>query len=153
VAAPPAVPVVPPRSDAASPSAPATADSPADKALPDKPSGPRTVLVTTLGLSDDPLDKVVATVTAECRQTRTRALFITDASDFTIFRNRKALFEQVIDPSVCAARWPGRDWWGYAHHQYRLIGQKWRPVTIIAFGRPADPSFLDAVRQGSKEKL
>jgi hypothetical protein len=109
--------------------------------------------VTTLGLDGEALDGVLATVTAECRQTHTRPLFITDASDFTSFRNCKALFEQVVDPAVRGARNPERDWWSYALRQYRLIGQKWRPVTVIAFGRPADPAFLDAVRQGGTEKL
>jgi hypothetical protein len=149
----PAPPAAPNRAAAAPPAMPALSAPAVEKVQADKPAAPRTVLVTTLGLRGDALDRVLETVIAECRQTRTHPLFITDASDFRTFRGRKALFEQVIDPAVCAARSPERDWWSYALHQYRLIGQKWRPVTIVAFGRSADPAFLDAVRQGSKEKL
>lgn len=145
---------------AAAPAAPAPAkplpapDSAVPPKLPaGKQAGTSTVLVTVLGLEGEALGSVIATVTAECRQTRTRPLFITDSQDFAQFRQAKALFEQVIDPAVCAKRDERRDWHGYALTQYRLIGQKWKPVTTIAFGRAADPALLEAIQAGSREKF
>lgn len=111
-----------------------------------------TVLVTVLGLEDAALARIIETVAAECQRTKTRPLFVTDGSDFSLFRKNKALFEQVIDADACAACRPGRDWQSYALQQYRLIGQKWKPVTMVAFGRKPDPAFLEAVTAGGRRK-
>ncbi len=129
-----------------------------DKPVAEKPgseklAGPQTVLVTVLGLEGQALAETVQTVMAECRRTHTRPLFITDGTNFAPLRAQRALFEQVIDPDICRHRRPGLDWRAYALEQYRLIGRKWKPVTTIAFGRPADPDALAAVVAGRREKL
>jgi hypothetical protein len=132
---------------------PAGEKSHAEKPGSEKLAGPQTVLVTVLGLEGQALADTVQTVIAECRRTHTRPLFITDGSDFAPLRAQRALFEQVIDPDICRHRRPGLDWRAYALEQYRLIGRKWKPVTTIAFGRPADPQALAAVVEGRREKL
>jgi hypothetical protein len=133
---------------------PPRAEKPAgEKPASEKVAGPQTVLVTVLGLEGQALADTVQTVTAECRRTHTRPLFVTDGTDFAPLRAQRALFEQVIDPDICRYRRPGLDWRAYALEQYRLIGRKWKPVTTIAFGRPADPDALAAVAEGRREKL
>ena len=112
-----------------------------------------TVLVTVLGLEGEALAGVVATAAAECARTGTRPLFVTHADDFRVFREQRLLFEQVVDPDVCAARQSSRDWQSYALQQYRLIGRKWQPVTAITFGRQPDSTLLDAVMQGARQPL
>jgi hypothetical protein len=124
-----------------------------EKLASEKLVGPQTVLVTVLGLEGQALADTVQTVIAECRRTHTRPLFVTDGTDFAPLRAQRALFEQVIDPDICRHRRPGLDWRAYALEQYRLIGRKWKPVTTIAFGRPADPQALAAVVEGRREKL
>jgi hypothetical protein len=118
-----------------------------------KPAASKIVLVTVLGMRGEALANVVETVTAECKQARTRPLFITDQNNFATFRASRSLFEQVIDVERCRAQRPDLDWQMYGEHQYRLIGRKWKPVTTIAFGRKPNQVFLDAVLRGVREKL
>ncbi|HEX2528514.1 MAG TPA: hypothetical protein VHL31_19725, partial [Geminicoccus sp.] len=123
------------------------------KAAAQKPKVRPIVVVTVLGLQGDALTEVIRTVIAECDQAATRPLFITDGSSFGPFRSGRSLFEQVIDVAVCSARRPELDWRAYGEMQYRLIGRKWKPVTTVAFGRPPDPAFVEAMMQGVREKL
>jgi hypothetical protein len=78
---------------------------------------------------------------------------VTDQDEFSPFRERRSLFEQVVDVEICRAWRSDMDWRSYAERQYRLIGRKWKPVTTIAFGRKPDPAFIDAVMLGVREKL
>lgn len=118
-----------------------------------KGTGSKIVLVSVLGMRGEALIHVIETVTNECRQTRTRPLFVTDQDEFSPFRQRHSLFEQVVDVEICLARRPDLDWRSYAERQYRLIGRKWKPITTVAFGRKPDPAFVDAAMQGVREKL
>ena len=141
------------------PAAASKAATPAAQAKPPAPSiategrSLTIVLVTVLGLSDDALAKVIEIATAECRRTGTRPLFVTDGSDFSLFRRQRLLFEQVVDPAVCDASEQKRDWQAYARQQFRLIGQKWHPATTVAFGRKPHPSYLEAILLGSRKSL
>ncbi|WP_222183051.1 hypothetical protein [Geminicoccus harenae] len=149
---------LPPHADRPPAEKPPNEKTAGEKPLNEKPgseklSGPQTVLVTVLGLEGQALAETVQTVMTECRRTHTKPLFVTDGTDFAPLRAQRALFEQVIDPDICRHRRPGLDWGAYALEQYRLIGRKWKPVTTIAFGRPADPDALAAVAEGRREKL
>ena len=113
----------------------------------------RMIAVTALGLAGDALGTVADVAAREAARMRVKLLFILDGFDFAPLRVREAWFEQVID--VPRRRWshPGYDWAGYRERQFELIGRKWAPFTIIAFGVAPPAECVAALKRGAAQPL
>lgn len=113
----------------------------------------RLIAVTALGLAGDALGAVADTAAREAARMRVKLLFIVDGFDFAPLRVRDAWFEQVIDAP--RRRWshPGYDWAGYRERQFELIGRKWGPFTVIAFGVAPPPGCVSALKRGAGQPV
>ena len=64
-------------------------------------------------------------------------LVLTDDDDFAPLRSRGMAFEYFPPRSAREARAPTLEWDLYLQRRLALIRRKWRPMRIIAFGKPA----------------
>ena len=106
------------------------------------------VAVTVLGLSGDALERVLDMVERECATTGARPVFVTDSHELEPFRRRKLLVDQVVDAEARLAAAPDLPWRLYRRRQYALMGARWRPQAVVAFGRQPDEDCLAELRGG-----
>ncbi len=113
------------------------------------PSKP-VVMVTVLGVNPDVLDEIV---TVMCRKFEPghRLVFLTDSTDFALFRRLGLAFEYLpshLDQRVHAdaLAWPA-----YLAERWALLLAKWRPVHIIAYGQNFD-AFLGAAPRAATSR-
>lgn len=105
------------------------------------------VVVTVLGLDGESLETVAGLVERQCAERHMQAVCITDQNDFGPFRRRGLIVDQVVDAERRATDAPELPWRLYRHAQFVLLGKRWRPATVISFGRPPDPDCLEALEQ------
>ena len=114
---------------------------------PSKPP-PRTVVaVTVLGLEGESLEQVATLIERQCAERNMQAICITDRNDFAPFRSRRLIVDQVVDAEQRAMDMPELPWRLYRHAQFVLLGRRWRPATVISFGRPPEPDCLAALER------
>lgn len=77
-----------------------------------------------------------------------RSILITDAADFTPFRRRGLVVEQIVSARARAADRPDLAWATYERRLYALIHARWRPTVVTTFGRDLDEACLSALRAG-----
>lgn len=94
-----------------------------------------TVGYSVFGLPQDALERAVEAVDALQRAEGDFVpLFLTDASDFAVFRNRGYAFEHFPSPGRWAAL-PGTiSWESYAGHRLALIREKWGLSRLVRLG-------------------
>lgn len=93
-----------------------------------------TIAVLALDLSREDLERVSDTVSAVGETKGLIPVIFTDMSDFSVFRERRIVFEYFPPKSVQDALAPDRDWELYLRRRLALFEQKWQPVDIVAFG-------------------
>jgi hypothetical protein len=103
------------------------------------------VVVTLLGLDGESLETVADLVERQCKEREMQAVCVTDQADFGPFRRRGLIADQVVDAERRAMDVPELPWRLYRHAQFMLLGRRWRPATVISFGRPPDPDCLKAL--------
>jgi hypothetical protein len=136
-------PKTPPAPAASRPATPATTPATA----PGKPP-PRTVVaVTVLGLDGEALEQVAGLIERQCAEQNLQAICITDQSDFAPFRRRRLIVDQVVDAERRVMEMPELSWRLYRHAQFVLLGKRWRPTTVISFGRPPEADCLAALER------
>lgn len=113
--------------------------------------GLTTILVTTLGLHADLLDEIIVTTKAKLPARNDRLVYLTDNSDFAIFRRHGVIFEYIpplVEQRLHAADMP---WQAYLQERWGLLLAKWRPRRILAYGTNID-SFLAAAPKPATHK-
>lgn len=106
------------------------------------------VAVTVIGLSGEALELVIETVERECATTGAKPVFVTDRHELEPFRRRKLLVDQVVDAEARLAAAPDLPWRLYRRRQFALMGARWRPQAVVAFGRRPDEDCLAELRGG-----
>ena len=106
------------------------------------------IAVTVLGLSGEALERVLELVVRECASTGMRPVFVTDGHELEPFRRRKLLVDQVVDAEARLSAAPGLPWRLYRRRQYALMGARWRPRSVVGFGRQPDEDCLAELRGG-----
>ena len=105
----------------------------------------RAIMVLVCGLSPDDLTAVLSRIGEGLLPAGIVPVFVTDGSELAPFRARRALFEQLpLRPP--AGRGPARDHELYAARRFCLLGDRWEPLRVVAFG-PAAARQLDLWRQ------
>lgn len=112
-----------------------------------KPAVRPVVAVTVLGLDGESLETVAALIERQCAERHMQAVCITDQNDFSPFRRRGLIVDQVVDAERRMKDAPELSWRLYRHAQFVLLGKRWRPATVISFGRLPDPDCLKALEQ------
>ena len=113
------------------------------------PGARAVVLVTVLGLSRDALEEVVELVVKESQARPITPVFITDSLEFDPFRRRRLAFEYLPDRATRARFAPDLDWDLYERRRYGLLRDKWRPSSLVSFGRSPPKECAALVRSGS----
>ena len=129
------------------PAPPAPAPSPSPGSVKKKTAG-GVIAVTVLGLSGEALERVLEMVVRECASTGRRPVFVTDGHELEPFRRRKLLVDQVVDAEARLSAAPGLPWRLYRRRQYALMGARWRPRSVVGFGRQPDEDCLAELRGG-----
>ena len=102
-----------------------------------------TIIVTTLGVDPNFLEEIVTTTKKKLPGRNDRLVYVTDNSDFTIFRRHGVIFEYLpplMEQRLHAADMP---WQAYLRERWGLLLAKWRPRRILAYGTNID-AFLAA---------
>lgn len=105
------------------------------------------ILVTVLGVNPAYLAEIIQTTSAKFAA-RYRLVFLTDSSEFGVFRKYEAIFEYftpLLEQRLHAAVMP---WPSYITERWALLVAKWRPVHIIAYGQNIE-AFLTATRSSA----
>jgi hypothetical protein len=102
-----------------------------------------TIIVTTLGVNPDLLEEIIVTTKRKLPGKSDRLIYLTDNSDFTIFRRHGVMFEYL--PPLMEQRLHASDmpWQAYLRERWGLLLAKWRPRRVLAYGTNID-SFLAA---------
>lgn len=110
-----------------------------------------TILVTTLGVNPDFLEEIIVTTKRKLPGKNDRLIYLTDNSDFTIFRRHGVIFEYL--PPLVEQRLHATDmpWQAYLRERWGLLLAKWRPRRVLAYGTNID-SFLGAAPAASVRK-
>jgi len=110
-----------------------------------------TILVTTLGVNPDFLEEIIVTTQRKLPGKSDRLIYLTDNSDFTIFRRHGVIFEYL--PPLMEQRLHATDmpWQAYLRERWGLLLAKWRPRRVLAYGTNID-SFLAAAPAVSVRK-
>jgi hypothetical protein len=110
-----------------------------------------TIVVTTLGVDPNFLDEIVTTTKEKLPGKNDRLVYVTDNSDFTIFRRHGVIFEYLpplMEQKLHAADMP---WQAYLRERWGLLLAKWRPRRVMAYGTNID-SFIAAAPAASARK-
>ncbi|ESY90710.1 hypothetical protein [Mesorhizobium sp. LNHC209A00] len=100
------------------------------------------VMVTVLGVKSDLLEEIIQ-ITSRKFEPKHRLVFLTDSSEFGLFRSNGAIFEYfppLLEQRLHAAVMP---WPAYLAERWALLVAKWRPIHVIAYGQNID-GFLAA---------
>jgi len=106
------------------------------------------IIVTTLGVDPDLLEEIIVTTKRKLSGKSDRLIYLTDNSDFTIFRRHGVIFEYLpplVEQRLHAADMP---WQAYLREHWGLLLAKWRPRRVLAYGTTID-SFLAAAPTAS----
>jgi hypothetical protein len=103
---------------------------------PDSASAPGAVVVTVLGLAGHTLQEVIDMVARAAETAPAFPVFVTDSLDFDPFRARRLRFEYFPDRGTRQRFASDLDWDLYERRRYALLRDKWRPRSLIWFGRP-----------------
>ena len=96
-----------------------------------------------MGVDPDFLEEIIVTTKRKLPGKRDRLVYLTDNSDFTVFRRHGVIFEYLpplVDERLHATDMP---WQGYLRERWGLLLAKWRPRRVLAYGTNID-SFLAA---------
>jgi hypothetical protein len=110
-----------------------------------------TIIVTVLGVDPGLVDEIVATTKQKLPGKDDRLVYVTDNSDFTVFRRHSVIFEYLpplMEQRLHAADMP---WQAYLSERWGLLLAKWRPRRVLAYGTNID-SFLAAAPAASVRK-
>lgn len=110
-----------------------------------------TIIVTTLGVNPDFLEEIIVTTKRRLPGKSDRIIYLTDNSDFTIFRRHGVIFEYLpplVEQRLHAADMP---WQAYLREHWGLLLAKWRPRRVLAYGTTID-NFLAAAPMASVRK-
>ena len=102
-----------------------------------------TILVTTLGVNPDFLEEIIVTTKRKLPGKSDRLIYLTDNSDFTVFRRHGVIFEYVPPLMEQLLHAADMRWQAYLQERWGLLLAKWRPRLILAYGTNID-SFLVA---------
>ncbi len=110
-----------------------------------------TIIITTLDVNQDLLEEIVVTTKRKLSGKGDRLIYLTDNSDFTVFRRHDVIFEYL--PPLMEQRLHVADlpWQAYLRERWGLLLAKWRPRRILAYGTSID-SFLAAAPAGPVRK-
>ena len=125
------------------PAAPAPTQAKARPATP--PTGGH-VIVSVLGLTGEALEQIVDLAVGQCKATGTTPVFVIDHDDFSAFRGKRQLVEQVVDAERMALQAGDLLWRLHRERQCRLLALRWQPRTVIFFGRRPDEACIAALR-------
>jgi len=107
-----------------------------------------TIIVTILSVNPDFLEEIIVTTKRKLPGKSDRLIYLTDNSDFTIFRRHGVIFEYLpplVEQRLHAADMP---WQAYLREHWGLLLAKWRPRRVLAYGTTID-SFLAAAPTAS----
>jgi hypothetical protein len=110
-----------------------------------------TIVITTLGVDPNFLDEIITTTKEKLPRRNDRLVYVTDNSDFTVFRRHGVIFEYLpplMEQRLHAADMP---WQAYLSERWGLLLAKWRPRRVLAYGTNID-SFLAAAPAASVRK-
>jgi hypothetical protein len=102
-----------------------------------------TIVITILGVDPNFLEEIVGKTKEKLPGKNDRLVYVTDNSDFTVFRRHGVIFEYLpplMDQRLHAADMP---WQPYLRERWGLLLAKWRPRRVLAYGTNID-SFLAA---------
>lgn len=110
-----------------------------------------TIMITTLGVAHPLLDEIVVTTKRKLSGKADRLIYLTDNSDFTIFRRHGVSFEYL--PPLAQQQLHATDmpWQVYLRERWGLLLAKWRPLHVLAYGTSID-NFLGAAPAASVRK-
>lgn len=110
-----------------------------------------TIIVTILGVNPDFIDEIIVTTKRKLPGKNDRLIYLTDSSDFTIFRRHGVIFEYL--PPLKEQRLHAADmpWQAYLRERWGLLLAKWRPRHVLTYGTNID-SFLAAAPAASPGK-
>lgn len=107
-----------------------------------------TILITTFGVKSDFVEEIIVTTKRKLARKNDRLIYLTDNSDFTMFRRHGVIFEYL--PPLIEQRLHATDmpWQAYLRERWSLLLAKWRPRCVLAYGTTID-SFLAAAPAAS----
>jgi hypothetical protein len=92
------------------------------------------------GLQRDVLAKVIERIERQQRRQGSHIpLFLTDSTDFDLFRARGYVFEYFPGPEKLTACEGAEPWPVYTRRRFELIKKKWNLTNIVQFGPEAFP--------------
>jgi hypothetical protein len=105
--------------------------------------GISTIIVSALGVDPSFLEEIIVTTKRKLPRKGDRLIYLTDSSDFAVFRRHGVIFEYL--PPLTEQRLHATDmpWQAYLQERWGLLLAKWRPRRILAYGTNVD-SFLQA---------
>lgn len=109
-----------------------------------------TIIVTTLGVNPEFLEGIIVTTKRKLSGKADRLIYLTDNSDFTVFRRHGVIFEYL--PPLVAQRRHANDmpWQAYLREHWGLLLAKWRPSRVLTYGTSID-SLLTAAPSAIRE--
>ncbi|RUU25717.1 hypothetical protein [Mesorhizobium sp. M6A.T.Ce.TU.016.01.1.1] len=102
-----------------------------------------TIIITTFDVNPDLLEEIIVTTKRRLPRKNDRLVYLTNNSDFTMFRRHGVIFEYL--PPLIEQRLHATDmpWQAYLRGRWGLILAKWRPRRVLAYGTTID-TFLEA---------
>lgn len=107
------------------------------------------VAVLIFGLAETEVAMVVERIGEELAHKPDFApVFVTDCKDFSIFRGERYTFEYVPSQAEQGSFAPDLDWSNYLSRRAEILRRKWRPVSVVSFGK--EPPFSPEALQWSR---
>lgn len=106
------------------------------------------VLVTVLGTRPELIEEIL-TVMRRKFEPAYRLVFLTDSTDFAVFRRFSMVFEYLPSGLEQRVHADAMDWHAYLSERWALLLSKWLPLHIVAYGQNVD-AFIAAAPRNTK---
>jgi hypothetical protein len=108
----------------------------------------RVALVTMLEVDTDRFDEIIAATQSTLRR-YDKIVYLTDALDFTPFRQRRLVFEYWPSPREIDRHGAGLDWARYLSAKRDLLFMKWSVTVVVAYGRTIEDRISSMLRSAT----
>lgn len=103
-----------------------------------------TIIITVLGVNPDFLEEIIVTTKRKLPGKGDRLIYLTDNSDFAVFRRHGVIFEYLPPSAEQRLHATDMPWEAYLRERWGLLLAKWRPRRILAYGMDIDSFLLAA---------
>jgi hypothetical protein len=110
-----------------------------------------TVLIVVIGINANLVEEIIATAGKKFSQAD-KIVFLTDNSDFSVFRAHGVAFEYMpplLEQRAHAAEMP---WQSYLRERWGLLLAKWKPRLILSYGTNIDAFLASAPKGASAQR-